>query len=477
MTSGEPSDAAFRVADRIRTAEPWEIFAERIRRFELHLNGRAVELVRGPVGLEGYGVRVLRSRDGQTGAGFQASTDFSTEGIRATVSDAESVAGHSEFPAKRVELPNGSGAASADIEVVDRALWDDPLGSIERYVDRLLHGFDQRKDVVPSFGSVRATLAEVSIANSAGARRAYRHTSVDFEFAVKAIGGAEGPAPGEYWVNSTGRRLEPDRLPAQIEEWCRYARDVRRAVPPPTGELSVGLPPGVLAGILPVVLGYRFTGAARLRKLSPALGSRIAADGVTLRDDGVHPWAANSAPFDGEGSPRAAHALITSGLATELLYDSLHAGAFDAASTASAGRGILPGGYADWRQFVYAPRVTGSTVVVAEGKGGSDAELIESVDDGVWVQQIGWAFPDEISGAFGGEIRIGYHIRHGKLAEPVRGGTVGGMVLSPPGQPSLLANVQGIGSRAELADYVVTPSLLVRPLVVAGAEGDGATSR
>jgi len=470
MTGSSPlPDAAFRVADRLRAPEPWEVYAERSRRFEIHLGGRSIEMVRGPIALEGYGIRVLRAREGKTGSGFQASTDFSDPGIRSTVADAESVSRYSEFPAKRVELPGASGKALHTVEIVDQRLWDDPLRAVEGYVEELLRGFDGRKGVVPSFGSVRATLSETSLANSAGLKVSYLNTTVDFEVAVKAFGGPEGAPPGEYWVNSTSRRLETDRLSTDIDAWCRYAKDVRRAAPPPTGNLPVVLPPGVLAGILPPVLGYRFTGVARLRKMAPVLGDPVAADSVTVQDDGLRPWSPASSPVDAEGNPRAGRPLVTAGAVAGLLYDAMHAAAFEVETTSSASRGMGPEGFTDWRRFTHPPRVSTSTLSVAPGRGGTEAELIEQAGDGIWVQQLGWASPDSISGAFGGEIRIGYRIRHGKLAEPIRGGTVGGFVLAPPGRPSLLRDVAAVGAKVELFDTIVTPPLLVRPLVVAGA--------
>ena len=62
--------------------EPWEVFGERIRRYEVHLVGSKIEITRGPIVLEGYGIRLFRTRDGATGVGHQASNDFSEEGIR-----------------------------------------------------------------------------------------------------------------------------------------------------------------------------------------------------------------------------------------------------------------------------------------------------------------------------------------------------------------------------------------------------------
>jgi predicted Zn-dependent protease len=317
-----------------------------------------------------------------------------------------------------------------------------------------------------SFGAIRTTRLRTSIANSFGLRAQYRHTLVEVELAVKAFGGPEGAPPGEYWVNDATRRLATDRLGSDVEAWCRYASDVRRAVAPPTGELAVVLPPGVLSGILPQVLGFRLSGAGRLRKVSPEVGSTLAAEGLTLSDDGRYPWGIGSGPFDAEGTPSQRSPLIEGGTLRGLLYDALHAGAFGASSTGSAVRAGF--GPHPWLKFRNAPVPGSSTLVVAEGSAGSDAELCEAAGDGLWVQQLGWASPDAVSGAYGGEVRIGYRIRAGKLAEPVRGGIVGGLAIAPSGKPSLLANVAAIGGRVELCEGLATPPLLIRPLTVAG---------
>jgi len=129
-----PADTAQRVAERIKVPGPWEVFAERIRRYEIHLNGRTVELTRGPIAIEGFGIRRFHSADGRTRTGFQASTDLSAEGVRAVLEDAEMMAKHSDFPAKRVALPGGSGGATPSVEVVDPSLWERPAERLQEHV-------------------------------------------------------------------------------------------------------------------------------------------------------------------------------------------------------------------------------------------------------------------------------------------------------------------------------------------------------
>ena len=100
--TGSTSDLAFRVADLVRVDGPWDLVAERSRRFEVHLQGTSVELERGPVTVEGYGLRLIRPHGDGVGTGFQASTDLSPEGVKAVISDAETTARYTEFPARSV---------------------------------------------------------------------------------------------------------------------------------------------------------------------------------------------------------------------------------------------------------------------------------------------------------------------------------------------------------------------------------------
>jgi predicted Zn-dependent protease len=465
------ADTAFRVAEHLKRASaPWDVFGERITTHEIHFGPRGIELLRGPIVLEGYGLRLLRSRDGKIGVGYQASTDASVDGVASTLEAAESVSRYSAFPAKDVALPTGTGTGAPRPEITDPAVWADAPRALANYTSALFAAFQNRPGIGLSFGSVKTRKTEVTMANSSGLSAGYGHTRVELEVAVKSSGGAEGAPPGEYWVTAFDRRLDATPLPRLADDWSRYASDARRAKAPPGGEHAVVLPPSVLEAILPASLGYKLSGRAELREMSPAIGSTVGASQVTLEDDGTLPWAFGSSPLDDEGTPQRRRTLIRNGVTTELLYDALHGSALNHASTGSAFRGGFASLSSGGSSFGSAPGPSCTTLTIPGGDGGSDEELIEAAGEGIWVQQLGWASPDGLTTMFGGEIRIGYRIRHGKLAEPVRGGTLGGLVLAGPNTPSLLANVAGIGSRATLTGHVSVPTLLVRPMTLGGDE-------
>jgi predicted Zn-dependent protease len=466
--SHEPP-AADRVADELahRLEAPWEIFGERLHRYELHLAGDRIEMRRGPIELVGFALRLFRPQNGALGVGVAASSDLSASGVERARAAAEASTRYSRFPARAVQLPDGAkGPRRAEMRIADERLLGDPEPPLTAFVHDLLAPFDGIRDVRPTFGSVRATIGESSLANSEGLRARYTSTVVDLEFAVKAFGGDEGRAPGEYWVNTRSRTLDPGSLGVDVDRWCRLARDVRRAGAPPSGELPVIFPTEVLSDVIPPVLGFRLSGRARLRQMANEAGSRIAHESLRISDDGTLPGALGSAPFDDEGVPHHRTVLVEDGEVRSLLYDTLYGAAFSEAPTGHARRGDPP--FSPWFRFGSHPFTYPTTVSLDPGDGGSEEELIEAIDDGLWVDQLGASSPDPQSGTFGGEIRAGYRIHRGRLSEPVRGGTVGGFVIAAPDRPSLLTGLVGRGKRARTVGHFRAPTVRVDGLSIAG---------
>jgi predicted Zn-dependent protease len=441
----------------------WDVFAERIWRYELHLVGDRVEMRRGPLMLEGFGYREIRPAENGVHVGFAASTDLTPRGIARSVEQAERAGAYASFPAKGVKLP-GEEASPPDAESMDAALWERPEAVMERYLHALLEPYGGERRVRPSFGSVRVSLTQVSIANSEGLETGFRKTAAEIEFAVRAEAGPEGRPRGEYWVNQHAVRLEPERVPHEVADWNRRALDAQRAEPTRAERLTVVLPPEVLSDILPVTLGVRLSGAGALRGMRPAAEAVVAGEGIELFDDGLFPYALATAPRDDEGVPERRRRIIAGGHVQEPLNDRLHAGALGTAADGCARRSNARG----WYRFPHAPSPGVSTIVLPAGPAGSDAELMESVGEGLWLDQLGYAFPDPVSTAFGGEIRLAYRIRNGRLAEPVRGGTVGGVTLAGASEAALLRTITAIGSESRLVGRLSAPTVATNGLTVSG---------
>ena len=119
-------------------------------------------------------------------------------------------------------------------------------------------------------------------------------------------------------------------------------------------------------------------------------------------------------------------------------------------------------------RFAAAPGIGPTAIVLEPGNGGPTPKSWRQRRTASGSNSSAGPARVPLSGAFGGEIRIGYRIRHGKI-RAVRGGTVGGVVLGPPGTASMLTSITVLGSTARLIDNFSGPTVLVKPLTVAGA--------
>jgi TldD protein len=196
------------------------------------------------------------------------------------------------------------------------------------------------------------------------------------------------------------------------------------------------------------------------------LGKPVAARFVSIVDDGTEPGARGSIHVDDEGNPAGRTVLVENGVLASYLHDAISARHYGVSPTGNGRREVSQ--FGTWYRFATAPGPQPTTLVLKAPDGGSDAELCEAAGDGIWVDQLGYAFPDSLSGAYGGEIRVAYRIRGGKRAEPVRGGTVGGLVFAPSGTPSLLNSLRAVGRVTELAGGLATGPALVADMTVAG---------
>ncbi len=449
---------------------PWEVFGEHLVHHEIHYAGRRIELVRGPVATEGYAIRVFRPAGSGTGLGRSSSNDLSPAGLRRAWELAEETARHSVFPATAVELPGGN-VSGPGRGPVDPKIRDRPAEALLDFGQWLLNEFPESPNVAPSFGSIRTTYATRSVGNSSGRRGSSVSTLVEFEWAVKATGGPEGTGPGEYWVNRESGRLDPDDLGVDPATWMTRAQDVRRAKPPESGVRRVLFPAEVLRDIVPAVLGYRLSGAAALRGIALAVGSVVASPAVTVVDDPTLPGAVATSACDDEGEAAFPREVVATGTVRGHLVDLVHAAALKVPPT---GNGYRPRGtFPPWIRFTNAVAPGPSNLVIRPGDGGDDSELVEATGDGIWLDQLGYAFPDPLAGTYGGEIRIGYRIRGGKVAEPLRGGTVGGRVIAPDGAVSLLGGIRAVGKVPRRNGSFSSPTLLAEGISVAGSRGTG----
>lgn len=182
--------------------------------------------------------------------------------------------------------------------------------------------------------------------------------------------------------------------------------------------------------------------------LRDRMDSRVFAEGIDIVEDPLRPWGHGSRPFDGEGVPVKARALIEDGVLTTWLLNASSARQLGLALTGHAARGLGS-----------PPGVTTSNVHLAPGERSRD-ELISDAGEGLLVTEMFGPSLNENTGDWSVGV-AGFAIEHGKASYPVSEMTVAGNLLD------IFARLQP-GSDLEFDHATNSPSVLVDALSVGG---------
>jgi PmbA protein len=147
--------------------------------------------------------------------------------------------------------------------------------------------------------------------------------------------------------------------------------------------------------------------------LRDRMEQQVLAAGLTLRDDPLRVRGLRSRPFDGEGMPGEARALVQDGILQSWVLDWRSARQLGLVSTGHASRGIS------------SPPSPAPTNLWLEPGKVSPAALMADLGEGFYITEM---MGSSINGITGDYSRgaSGFMIRKGELAEPVSGVTIAG---------------------------------------------------
>lgn len=188
------------------------------------------------------------------------------------------------------------------------------------------------------------------------------------------------------------------------------------AKPAPAGTMTVVLGAGWPGILLHEAIGHGLEGDFN-RKGSSAfsgrVGERVAADGVTVVDDGTIARRRGSLNIDDEGNPTQCTVLIENGILKGYLQDSLNARLMKVPITGNARRESFA--------HIPMPRMTNTYML----NGDKDPEeIIASVKHGLYAVNFGGGQVDITSGKFVFSAAEAYMIEDGKISYPVKGATL-----------------------------------------------------
>ena len=330
-----------------------------------------------------------------------------------------------------VERRYGRTAVSS-LELAER------IGLVER-ADRAARAHDPRIDKV--IVSLADETRQVRIANSAGTL--VEDVQPLFSIRVSVIASENGVR--REGSSGGGGRMGPEFFDAKPPE--HFAREAARmagtllgAVEAPAGTMPVVLAPGWPGIILHEAVGHGLEGDFNRKGTSAfagRLGQKVAADGVTVVDDGSIPDRRGSLNVDDEGNVPGRTVLIENGVLRGYLQDRLNAGLMKMPPTGNGrrqGYGSIP-----------LPRMTNTFMLAGDE---APEDILRSVPRGLYAKHFGGGQVDITSGKFVFSATEAYLIEGGRLGPPVVGATLIG------NGPDILTKVTRIGHDLQLDEGV-----------------------
>jgi TldD protein len=219
-------------------------------------------------------------------------------------------------------------------------------------------------------------------------------------------------------------------------EAVRQALVNLEAVAAPAGAMTVVLGPGWPGILLHEAIGHGLEGDFNRKGTSAftnRIGQRVAAEGITVVDDGTLSGRRGSLNIDDEGTPTQCTVLIENGILRGYLQDKMNARLM----------GTQPTGNGRRESFAHMtlPRMTNTYMRAGRL---APEEILGSVQNGLYAVNFGGGQVDITSGKFVFSASEAYLIENGKIGAPVKGATLIG------NGPDVLTRVSMVGNDLKL---------------------------
>ena len=427
---------------------------------ESHLGGALAEIFRHRVDYADLYFQFTRSEGWSLEEGIVKSGSFSIDqgvGVRAVSGDKTAFAYSdvigadalmSAARAARTIASRGAGrvkVAAALTPADGRALYatDDPIPRLDaaakvallERLERMARARDPRVRQV--MAGLAAEYDVVLVARSDGLIAADVRPLVRVSLTVIA---EQGDRREQGHSGGGGRfdfaHFDEERLARYVDEAVHGALMNLESRPAPAGTMTVVLGPGWPGVLLHEAVGHGLEGDFNRKGSSVfagRVGQRVASKGVTVVDDGTLPDRRGSLNVDDEGNPSQRNVLIEDGILVGYLQDTLNARLMKVAVTGNGRR----------ESFAHLPMPRMTNTCMLNGDR-DPAEIIASVDRGLYAVNFGGGQVDITNGKFVFSASEAWWVENGKLQYPVKGATIIG------NGPDALTRVTMIGNDMRL---------------------------
>ena len=376
---------------------------------------------------QGVGVRAISGEK----TGFAYSDEIDAVALITAAKSARAIARDGAAHNARALVPGHGRALYPAVDPID-AIGNEEKVEALRKLDKMLRAADPRVQQV--MVSLSGGVDTVLVARSDGVLAADVRPLVRLN--VQVIVEQNGRRESGY-AGGGGRYSYADLFSDGRPE--RWARDALRqalvnleAVDAPAGVMPVVLGSGWPGVLLHEAVGHGLEGDFNRKGTSTyagRMGQRVGARGVTVVDDGTIPDRRGSLNIDDEGNPTQRTVLIEDGILKGYMQDSLNARLMGVATTGNGRR----------ESFAHMPMPRMTNTIMLNGDK-DPAEIIASVQNGLYAINFGGGQVDITNGKFVFSAAEAWKIENGKLAYPVKGATLIG------NGPDALTRVSMIGN-------------------------------
>ena len=404
-------------------------------------------------GSRGVGLRVLVAADNGFRVASTSSSDLTPDGIEHLVSGAVALAqvtsvdpfaglaDASEFGS----LPGNLGLYYDDVYSLpteERIAW-------ARRAEAAAMAADTR--IVNSDGaSFDAATGRRAFANSRGFLGEFRSSYCSIA-ASPIAQGANGEMQRDYWWSQARAFHDLEQPEAIGQEAARRTLRMLDARRVPTQQAPVIFAPEIARGLAGAVFDAA-AGDAIYRGASifaGKLGEQVAAESVTVIDDGTIPRGFGTSPFDAEGLPSRRTVIVERGILRSYILNTYAGRKLGMKSTGNAGRGLAGN-----------PYLTSGNLFLEAGTQSAD-EIIGGVERGLYVTRLLGHGVNLVTGDYS-RGAAGLWIENGAFTFPVQEITIAGNLRE------MLRHVTAIGNDLVFRSSTAAPTLRIDGMTIAG---------
>jgi PmbA protein len=404
-------------------------------------------------GSRGMGLRVLMASTNGYRVASTTTSDFSEEGIAHLVNGAIAlVRVTSEDPFAGLADASEFGQIEGDLQLYHKDVYSLPTAERIDYARRAEAAALAADTRITNSdgGSFDANTGRKVFANSRGFTGEYRASSCSISASPIALG-QSGEMQRDYWytyARSLKKLDTPESVGAEAARRTLRRLDARRVK---TQQAPLIFAPEIARSLIGAIFDAA-SGDSIYRGASfftGKLGEQVAAQSVTVIDDGTIIGGFGTSPFDGEGLPSRRTVIVENGILTNYLLNTYTARKLGMKSTASAARGLAgnPGTGA------------GNLFLVAGTQ--TPEEILRTVPSGLYVTELMGQGVNMVTGDYS-RGASGLWIENGELTHPVQEITIAGNLKE------IFRNITAIGSDLVFRGSVASPTLRIDGMTIAG---------